>query len=143
MVIPVNILDTTTCDEAVTAIEEGADVLVLTTDRNNIIHLKTTAMDTACVERLFSAIDDDETKKSLLRARNSAAFKPLFIAFIQQNEAPELLAYLFELAWSLGILGELLGKHVQYFGEVFTSLLKSQDPNYSELRFQINKIQIK
>ena len=109
MVTPVNILDSDTCDEAVTAIEEGADVLV-TREGSNIIHLLAFELDKTCIERLFNAVGDDETKKSLLRAKNDLMATPYAIAFVTAEVTPELLIFMTELADSLGILQELIGK---------------------------------
>ena len=106
--MPPNILELNNCDEVATAIEAGADALTTDPNNNNIIHYVIATLDTACLELLFSAVEDDDTKRDLLRAVNNDGNTPFAIASTAPGSSA--LHFLTELATSLGILEELTGK---------------------------------
>ena len=106
--MPLSILEAETCDEILAALDAGADVLETDLNGENVLHKLIFDAESSCVEDLFAAVDDDDTKRSLLSEKNIAGFTPFGLAFELPDDS---FPFLTESAAALEILSQLISKH--------------------------------
>ena len=114
--IPPSVFDGRSCEESIAAINAGADVLQTNPafSNGNFAHMTSIFGDEICLRMFFSLVEDDQTKRDILKAKDDNGDTPYAIAFTGGNlQSVEVLQYLTELAASLGIIEELIGKHAE------------------------------